>query len=553
MQKPNQHPEQRTRIWEQPYTQELLLLWAEIFGLKVRSAIEYPNDIFKVVVDRTQAILNRFNEREGEVCLFLRNPVTDRLILERSTVSCLNPGTVPPPTQLFENMKNNYDPASQTAFYDLYDRLSSQSEKRSEYSRKMRGLTGWVAVSGHPLLINDQNDLNDLISKLKIDIPLQSTCLVYGMPLWGNRVTEFLYEDPHKWIKHYLAVPIKSIINPNCTIGVLRYACSLESQELNEMDQWALSWLAQIISNIKNLEYEKTVHDRNKTLPHRIAHLRENGDLHSFLEFLATSLRSKIASAYISVTEEDKTKLRLIEAFGISGKISDLRKKGEIEDYSHERSGLTWQLYESFQNRVKVYSSVGDDKAWTGRNTDIFYKHALAKLGFEFISEQLRNQSERGPLVRSYSIKLMGMGLSEKNVPVGVLKVEFPSDYDSSFHYKDEDRQFFQDCAEEIKLELVKYKDMINGKWFKKSNDQSVCEFVRIAGYIFQNKLIDKNHHMEFWTNAEKFAKTHYETIKKLDDQILQEINLREREWLFEIKNVGKKILGIVRRWWVWL
>ncbi|MGD9853200.1 MAG: hypothetical protein AB7T38_18290 [Nitrospirales bacterium] len=551
MQFPHQYP--MIGNWDPGYSEDLLILWSEIFGTKIRSALEDPEHVLKIVVDRAQAILGRFNAREGEICLFLRDPVTDRLILERSTVPCLNPGSEPPPTQLFQNMGNNYDPSSRTAFYDLYDRLASESDKRSESSRILRGLTGWVAVTGHSLLINNQEDLLNLSTKLKNNPYTQSSCVVYGMPKWGKRVSEFPYEDYSKWIKHYIAVPIKSISNPSCTIGVLRYACSWESPELDESDLRALNWVAQIISNVRNLDYEKSVHDRNKSLKHQIDHLRKTGNLRSFLSFMAISLRSEIASVYVAIPSKDEQKLRLLEAIGISGNVGELRMQGVIEDYSSERTGLTWKLYESFQNRVKVYSSVGDDTDWTGRNTVIFYKNALAKLGFGLISEQLKNPSLRGAIVRSYSIKLMGIGLTDNNVPIGVLKVEFPSDFDSILHYNDEDRQFFQDCADVIKEELSIYVNIINGKWFEKHKHQNVETFVRIVGCILQNRLIDQNSHFQFWEKTKTFAKNHYQSIKVIDDKILVELNIEESRLMTAIKNLGRISLRLFRRWWMFL
>ena len=502
-------------------SEKVIELWRRIFGKKIHFTWEEspPKDfhagesrLSKAVsqlVEETNDHLNQNVEpnRVGAVSFFMREPHNDRLVLIHSTSAALREpdGT----DNRIANWGENYDPKRKTLYYSLRDRLAARRD--DEASRKQRGLTGWITVSGHYLLVNGEQDsiaLN-LISKIRPETA--PACNMYGPPFWGRRMSEApsIPERP----KRYLGVPIKSIDSPDTTIGVIRYACPLEGAALTVTDLAFLEEISSILSALLHLECTKVRALRAAEFPHQVERLRRNGNLHEFLSFMSVGLRSQIISVYLDIgrlrARDAASCVRLVDAVGIDGSVSMDRKN--LRDYTGEKvpSGFTWHLFKQIQAKPIIRTSVVQDKSWGGYNTEIFYRAALSSLGIQEDPQGIRRAVER------YRIKIMGMPIyTRSNEVIGVIKAEFPISFDDADHYdNNEDKVFFSECARVVGEYLENIAEVLSGKYFNKQLTDYGA-FLRALTEILRTDLVQKNEGEEFWTNLEDFLKRNDERLR---------------------------------------
>jgi hypothetical protein len=496
-------------------------IWIELFGNRFGKTWEDPNIGIIELINKARKQLaesvGEDNDEFAHITLFMRDPLTDRLILEYSTEpELLCEEAKRPSFNLFRDIKQNYDPDKKYCFIDLCDSLVNDDEKRNEICRLSRSLTGWVAVSGLPLKVNNSRSKDNLTDKLKEQKAYKKACDKYGYPLWSYRVSEFPKpEDESGWSTRFMAIPINSVIKPNKTIGVLRFSCGIDSKnELSELDLLYFRSVAEIISVLKNMAQVKILCSRDALLEKEAMLFRQTGDFSSFLKFIASVMRSEICSLYISLKIKDEARIRLVDAHGISGCTGDLRDR--IKDYSHERTGLTYGISKLCDLETKMEISVVDSSDWKGINTKIFYGSVFKKLRVKSLENKLEDEDSQKKLLQSHPIKLLGCNIKEKAYPVGVLKVEFPNTYDDNLHYTESDPKFIRECAKSLKEELKNYQNFINGKWFESANEKSVDDFLRYLSQINKFQLIvEKDQLNDFWENVNTFSTKYANIIEK--------------------------------------
>jgi len=340
-------------------------------------------------------------------------------------------------------------------------------------------LTGWVAVTGHPVLLNHEND-KDALNRFSQDhIEFAPMSEEYGEPEWAGRISEYRKED-NAGNRRFVAVPIKSFVDSQKTIGVIRYTCPGSFPEVTGLDQGFLEGAARIISAIENLKREKIWNGRELLAQAVNRQFEFDGDFAEYLKFIAEYTMSEIASLYICLGQEPNTRLRLVDASGLSKPILALRQDKQLHDYSHSRTGLTWKLLQSHD--FVRYHSVAEEAGWTGLNTSVFYEEALRKVGRpDFASLP---QAEQRRLVEAYRIQLLGGSLRVRSGTgwelCGVLKVEFPRVFDADRMYGDDDIAFLGKCSDVLAQELHRYRQIYDGSWFKKAGPDKAEEFLRL-------------------------------------------------------------------------
>ncbi len=384
--------------------------------------------------------------------------------------------------------------------------------KNSDKARADRGFTGWVAVTGFPLRINSERSHPKIKDLMKIDNTISEKVLEYGAPEWGHRISEHKTDWREGWSKRYLAVPVKSVNDPDITIGVLRYVCPLESKELTHIDLPILESFAKILSAIVNLERIKIVCSRDIRLELEAAYLQSSGDYDRFLKFVASSMRSAISSLYLPILIENNTHLRLMSAHGISGNVGELREQNKILDYTKITKGLTWEILTSHSESI-VHNSVLDSKGWAGLNTNIFYRQIFEALGVGKL-HMLDSAADQKQLLSTYSVKLIGMHIGEEGKALGVLKVELPLHFDSSRHYDRDDITFLKGCVVELEKSLAELHSFINCEWFNSENTTN-DEFERLLRPIVKNKLIELDECPDFWECITDYIKHNEDSLNK--------------------------------------
>lgn len=465
--------------------------------------------------------------------------MSDRLYIEISTSSSINPHSGRVPSRHLWNKKENYDHETQRCFYQLHDRLSTADEKFSEKARQYRGLTGWVAVTGFPLRVNSER-AKERLEEIKHDNPeVCEKCDAYGTPVWGQRTSEFVIKGG-QWSKRLVAVPIKSVADDSIVIGVLRYVCTIESREITHFDVPILEAMARIASSILNLFRVSNLATRDHLLNIHISELTKTGNITNLLNCISSSFNSEITSLYLLLNCGGKEFLRLFDAHGISGPIGELRSKGLIQDYSDSSRGLTWELLQQNHERPKEHNSVLDTNNWRGLNTAVFYERQLSRIGIKNLRELVSQQKHR-ELLETYSIKLLGQGFRDGDRQLGVLKVEFPSVFDSSQHYKNHDLDFFSKCSEPIIDLLIKYKNFIEGDWFADANEKSAKEFTQLLYQIIRTRLVSESECPAFWDNVYSYMGKYSNIIEIEKKELLDNLPRQERSL---IQNTKKIIIG---------
>ncbi|RJQ13661.1 MAG: hypothetical protein C4560_13765 [Nitrospiraceae bacterium] len=523
--------------------EQIQKIWFEKFGNEFQDSWKDPHTAIKNVVSlarKTLAENKGFNIHNCHLTLLMRDPITDRLVLVYSTNEKLNPGNDRIPAIYFSEAgkESNFDNNTKKCYYKLHDRLSSSdSDRCGEMARKERGLTGWVAVTGTSLIINSSKHADYSARTFLEDARIDEQCQNFGEPFWGCRISEFPRKrDDNAWSLRYMAVPIKSIINPVKTIGVLRFVAPLSIPELTQIDLFFLEEVANVIAALNNIEGVKIIINRTEEFEKEKMIFEATGDFSRFLCFMSRSLRSYISSLYICLKKNDNIKiLRLFDAYGITGKTGELRNTGKIQDYHSTSGGLTYRLLS--EPDPKVYDAVVTAPGWAGLNTILFYRSALENLGVPVDESNLRE------IVSRYGIKLMGCGLKEdsNNNPIGVLKVEFPVTFDDSKHYDRDDKDFFIKCAKILTNEVVNYKRFIEDNLLERRVDPS--DFIKYLLQIQRYKLLEPSQDFHrFWVAAAEYAVQHKTELEEATYDLTAnyEITALNSAW-DEIKKIQPK------------
>jgi len=484
----------------------LLRLWDEAMGgdgcasdnleRSLRRILKVANDYLNVP------------DRFGQMSLFFRDPFKDRLNLIASTVPELNPNCSPLNGH-FICQKENYDPADKVCYYELYDRLLPSERYRfdKEYSKR-RGITGWIALTGCPLKLHGRP--SDELIRVQFPNDHRFQCLLneYGFPISGSRISETLAEIATSGWTQYLGAPVISATNNSVTIGVIRYTAKLEQPLVEESDLEFLKGVAHLIAVVIRNSNANRHLSRQIKFASAYSNFKQKSRYHDFLGFVADSLSSKIASVYVAFWIGNERILRLVDAYGISDPVAKLRFTSKLADYSESGTGITWNLLGGNSDKPRVLD-VRDDTGWRGRNTLIFYQPAFLSRGI-----RLADRNDAGALegiVKSYSIRLMGCRLKPRgsSLPVGVLKVEFPTSYDAEESYGDEDIEFFESCRDALSGEVGLLSAFLDGDWFIGDTKPDLNEFARLLTTIITLNLVHVNEKPEFWSYVSTFIKNH--------------------------------------------
>jgi len=474
--------------------------------------IPVASDAMKDLVQTAQQRLNA-RGRVGEASLFVRDPREDRLVLIYSTSRNIQRGVAD--SKQVKDPASYFDAGRRCYFYPLHDRLADARDREAEWARKSRGLTGWVAVAGHHLLVNGEYGQKGLLSLAEDRPETQGACQTYGSPIWGRHISE-APSDPDK-PKRYVGVPVKSSIDGERTIGVLRYACPCAGTELAEADLILLKELSHVISATLGLEAATTRAFRESHLAHEKDHLRRTYDFAAFLRFVAVSLRSSIASVYLEVggVLGSESRLRLVEAYGIRGSVGLLRD--EIEDYPAHGGGFTRWLFDGAPHDPTVETSVHLHSSWRGKNTLVFYGEHFRKL----IDVQKGGQPTE--VARKYEIKIIGLPLFFEQDKLGVLKIELPNSFDDTLHYNQADQAFLKECAAVLGEVLGEFQLFLQGQWFLRPHDnlRTVVNVTRMATEVLRTRIVSPEEAKEFWKQLEEFI---VENQDKVSDELVESL-----------------------------
>ncbi|MCG8687318.1 MAG: hypothetical protein MI892_20745 [Desulfobacterales bacterium] len=508
-----------TSFWRKYFGEKIDFTWEET-PTDLPFSKEYrQSKIIETIIDESRKHLNDIIEKQfraGDISLFVREPYNDRLVLMYSTSDLLRECDVSRVKSSNIDGKNNY------CYYKLNDRLSIPNKADSNV-REERGLTGWIAVTGHYLLINGEQDASnlDLLNEYRTNTRLK--CSIYGTPIWGRRMSEN-ESDPNN-PKRYIGVPIKSISSSDLTIGVIRYVCPLNGAPLTVNDLAFLEEIASIISAIFNLESTKGRALRETLFAHKISRLKRNANINEFLSFMSTSFKSQITSVYLNVGKiiGNADQLRLVDAHGIVGSsVADIRD--DLNDYTGETfgnsgHGLTWEVFSKKRQYPIVEKSVADADGWGGLNTSIFYTPILPLLG----THDANSDSDISSVIKGYRIKIMGMALfNNEGKAIGVVKVEFPLNFDDKKHYDDIDKEFFKKCANELTLYLnsiLKILSIVNPNDIKQM-DETI--YLKYLTEIIRTKLIKSDEHPNFWSLHGKHIDENKDTLRHAGNIISQ-------------------------------
>jgi len=518
--------------WKEHFSRKLDETWEDFFPRIDRDPLVEMQDAIKDIVQTAKDRLNALGNRNGEASLLIRDPREDRLVLTYSTSNNLNKGTADPvqvkdPINYFDATLNRY-------VYPLHDTLADAMERGSEIAQRSRGLTGWVAVTGHYLLVNGEWGETGLKSISEDRPETMAMCNTYGHPIWGRHISESASVAGKP--KRYMAVPVRSSFDSDCTVGVLRYACPRTGAELHQVDIIFISELAQIISAMLGLETATTRMYRESLFPDEADNFRRTYNFNRFLRFIAVSLRSSIASLYIEIgdiSSPKSSKLRLVDAYGIRGAVGSLRDK--IKDYSEGERGFTRWLYDQQNQEPSLVDSVHTHSMWEGKNTEVFYGRHFAKLK---AGSTVGMPTE---VARKYTIKIIGLPIIFDGKKIGVLKVELPSRFDDRRHYGKHDQNFLKQCAAEIGPALGFLKVILKGEINKRSDNRMVSNVTRMAAQLFRTRLVSPDEAQNCWKALTDFFQENRKQATEEMKEILEQFPRED-------KHITKNIIDWLKK-----
>lgn len=530
--------------WKEHFARKLDETWEGFCPRFEHVPLAEMPEAIKDIVRTAKERLNAFGHRTGEASLLIRDPREDRLVLTYSTSSNLNKGAADP--SQVKDQNNYYDTTLRRYVYPLHDTLTDAHERLSEASQRSRGLTGWVAVSGHSLLVNGEYGEKGLVSIADDQPETLSMCNTYGHPIWGRHISE-APSDPQK-PKRYMAVPVKSSFDTECTIGVFRYACPRSGAELHQVDLIFISELAQLISAMMSIEAATTQSFRDSLIKDEFDNLRRTYDFQRFLHFITVSMRSSIASLYIEIgdiSSPKQSKLRLVDAYGIRGAVGTLRNK--IKDYPDGDRGFTRWLFDQKGHEPVVEDSVHTHNMWEGKNTEVFYGQHFAKLK----PESSVNVSTE--LARKYRIKIVGLPIYHNEEKIGVLKVELPNRFDDRRHYGESDLHFIRHCATALGPVLEEYRLLIKGNYSTSDDPRSVVNYTRIVAQLLRIRLVSPEEAKKCWTALNDYFKKNPDRVSDEMRAILERLSPEDKriiksavEWLS--KNAYKMATDVIAK-----
>ena len=355
-------------------------------------------------------------------------------------------------------------------------------------------------------------------------------CHTYGHLIWGRHISEApsIPERP----KRFIAVPVKSSFDDECTVGVLRYACPRSGGELHQPDSIFLTELAQLIGAMLGLEAATTRTFRESLFPDELDNLRRTYDFGRFLRFVTVSLRSSIASLYVEIGDlrsPARSLLRLLDAHGIRGPVGSQRER--IKDYDEGDRGFTRWLYDEGLPKPCVEDSVHTHAKWEGKNTEVFYGPHFAKLKPE---GKVGAPTE---IARKYTIKIVGMPLFGNGEKIGVLKVELPNRFDDGLHYGEADRVFLAQCATEIGHALTAVRQVLRGELSQASDVRAVVNVTRITAQLVRTRLVTPEEAEACWRALLEFFTQNSEQVDAEMKEILSRLPREDRDMVTSIKD----------------
>ncbi|MDD1748613.1 MAG: hypothetical protein LUO89_01945 [Methanothrix sp.] len=475
-------------------------LWVEIFGRRFSERWGDSSSALRIIASEGCKILNNaFGRTQAHLTILLREPLLDRLEIEVSTQTILSRGAGRPDTTHVPNLSENWDGDRQTVYYRLCDRiLPPDATHHDDAARKLRGLTGWVAVTGHFLKVNYEG-AKEVLEHLEHE-RLDTSQMIgkYGNPYWSRRTDEFPPDPAGMHLKRFLAVPIKTE-DSDRPAGVMRYTCPLHEAELTSIDRFALERLAQMASAVINASTVRSRIYRDERLLVERARLQDTSNVRQFLTFLAKAMDARIASAYIRVKTDSGEVLRLLDAVGISDEV--WRCRSQLKDYRSDGDGLTAEIWRRSADKPFVTQSVRDRTSWKGFNTEVFYKKSFKEWGIS-----LSDSGQLPEALKDYPIPLLGTALINRTEHIGVLKVEFPTSGRVLRQFNEDDSNFFEIAARLFTEELVAIDRMLKGDWW--SGEDSIPSgesCVRRYLEIMRTSLVSDKDCPEFWKAAKNF------------------------------------------------
>jgi len=271
-------------------------LWVEVFGRSFTEGWDDSSSALRTIASRGREILNKASGRtQTHLTILLREPLLDRLEVEVSTQSSLSRGAGRPDTAHVPKHSENWDPERQTVYYRLCDRIlpPEATSHADDAARNLRGLTGWVGVTGHYLKVNHEGAkqlLEHLMNERRETSQMIGT---YGNPEWSRRTDEFPPDPDGTHIKRFLAVPIHAE-GSDRPAGVVRYTCPLHEAELTSVDRLALERFAQMVSAVINASTVRTRIYREERLLVEKAGLQDTSNIRQFLTFLTQAMGARI-------------------------------------------------------------------------------------------------------------------------------------------------------------------------------------------------------------------------------------------------------------------
>ena len=503
------------------------------------AAADLASKAIKDLVATAKRVLNE-RGRVGEASLFVRDPREDRLVLVTSTSRNLEEGTAS--TKQVKDLANYFDRNRKCFVYPLFDRLAEAKVRESEWACESRGLTGWVAVAGHHLIVNGEYGKQGLVSLAEDRPETQGACETYGRPMWGHHIAEAPIGPGRA--KRYIAVPVRSSADSKRTIGVLRYACPSAGKELSDADLVLLRELAELISATLGLGAATTRAFRGSHIALHKDHLRRTYDFRAFLAFLTKSLRSSIASVYLDIggVAGSQSRLRLVEAFGIRDSVAALRN--DIQDYLPKDAGFTRWLYDKAPNEPTVEPSVHVHPSWRGKNTSLFYGEHFTEL----VEAPERTKGQPTEVARHYTIKIIGIPLFFCEERIGVLKVELPNTFDDSRHYDKADQAFLTECAATLGEVLGEFRLFLRGEWFIPPNDSvhTIVNVTRMAAELLRTRVISPSEAPQFWEQLVIFVNERENDVADEMREVVNRLSPAEKEELRKSHSWAEKFRGEV-------
>jgi len=220
-----------------------------------------------------------------------------------------------------------------------------------------------------------------------------------------------------------------------------------------------------------------------------------------------------------------------------------LRLKDYSESGVEPSPGLTWEIYSSPRKRPYTTQKALQEKSWAGKNTRCFYEHLIS-------DSQLWCKPTVPKNFEQYPIKLMGRRIQPETGRLGVLKVEFPTTFDSQHHYKIEDKEFFERCCEALAPEMETLAKFLDCSWFsEKTGSEDFHEFQSLIFAVTHSKLLADIEHPEFWKSVKAYAKKLASKTSPMSNHLSSQLNALGRQFgTAVISELTKQIGGEVAR-----